>query len=188
MQSEMHAHDAHDRPGINQLGLWLFFLSETMIFIILLTARFSLTGAERPADLNQTLGFILTLVLLASSISAYRAETAIRFGDRRLFLQSLLDYHRSGSWSFWPAWWGLEWREAGHMGIVPQSGYGIAFFSMTGMHALHVLSGIVLLAVIYLNGRRVEPIRRRATGASRRASSTGISSTWCGCSSTRRST
>jgi cytochrome c oxidase subunit III len=153
MQSDMQIHDLHDRAGINQLGLWLFFLSETMIFVILLTARFSLTGAGRPAGLNQALGFILTLVLLASSISAYRAETAIRFGDRRLFLQSLLLTIGMGL-LFLAGVVGLEWREAGHMGIVPQSGYGIAFFSMTGMHALHVLSGITLLIVIYFNGRR----------------------------------
>ena len=48
----------------------------------------------------------------------------------------------------------MEWREAPHMGIVPQSGYGIAFYSMTGMHAFHVLSGVVLLGLVYLNGRR----------------------------------
>ena len=153
MQTEITSHVQHDRKAINQLGLWLFFLSETIIFVILLTTRFALLGVTRPAELNQTLGFVLTVVLLASSISAYRAETGIAEGDRRLFLRNLLLTMALGT-LFLVGVVGLEWREAGHMGIVPHSGYGIAFFSMTGMHALHVLSGIALLAVIYFNGRR----------------------------------
>ncbi len=157
MSTEMATHaqqqTAHNRLTINRLGLWLFFLSESMIFVILLTVRFYLLETSRPEELNQTLGLILTTILLLSSLTAYRAETAIAHGDRPRFLRNLLMTILMGV-IFLAGVVGLEWREAPHLGIVPQSGYGIAFFSMTGMHALHVLSGVLLLGMIYLNGRR----------------------------------
>jgi cytochrome c oxidase subunit 3 len=124
-----------------------------MIFLILLMTRFYLLGASRPEELNQTLGFLVTVVLLLSSLTAYRSEVAIAHGDRPRFLRNLLLTIVMGT-IFLLVVVLVEWREAGHMGIVPQSDYGIAFFSMTGMHAFHVLTGILLLLVIYFNGRR----------------------------------
>lgn len=153
MSTEAMTQSRHGRLVTNRLGLWLFFLSESMIFLILLTTRFYLLGASRPEGLNQGLGLILTIVLLLSSLTAYSSETAIAHGDRDLFLRSLLVTILMGT-VFLVGVVGFEWREASHMGIFPQSGYGIAFFSMTGMHALHVLSGVLLLGVIYVNGRR----------------------------------
>ena len=50
----------------NRLGLWLFFVSEAFLFIGLLAARFYLWGDTRP-DLDQNLGIIVTVILLASS-------------------------------------------------------------------------------------------------------------------------
>jgi cytochrome c oxidase subunit 3 len=153
MNTEAMTHSRHDRLITNRLGLWLFFLSESMIFLILLTTRFYLLGAFRPEGLNQGLGLILTTVLLVSSLTAYSAETAIAHGDRPRFLRYLLVTMLMGI-VFLVGVVGFEWREALHMGIIPQSGYGIAYFSMTGMHALHVLSGVFLLGAIYVNGRR----------------------------------
>lgn len=153
MSAISQPHTKPNRLALKRLGLWLFFLSESMIFIILLTTRFFLLGATRPLELNQGLGLLLTSVLLASSFTAYTAETAIRHGDQRTFLRGLLLTILLGL-VFLGGVVGIEWREAGHMGIVPQSGYGIAFFSMTGMHALHVFSGIVVLAAVYYKGRR----------------------------------
>jgi len=48
----------------------------------------------------------------------------------------------------------LPWQ---HGGIVlrPAGGvFGSVFFMMTGMHALHVLSGVIFIAVIWLKGRK----------------------------------
>ncbi|MGD9099706.1 MAG: cytochrome c oxidase subunit 3 [Anaerolineae bacterium] len=143
----------HDPLELNRLGLWLFFLSESMMFIVLLMTRFFLLGASRPEDMNQTLGLIVTAVLLLSSLTAYRSEVAMAHGDRTNFLRHLMLTIVLGT-VFLLVVVLVEWREAAHMGIVPQSGYGIAFFSMTGLHAFHVLTGILLLLGIYLNGRR----------------------------------
>ena len=144
---------SHDSLPLNRLGLWLFFASESMIFAALLTTRFVLLGTSRPEGLNQALGLGLTAVLLLSSVSAYSAEASIAQGKRTAFLLYLVATIVLGT-VFLVGVVGFEWREAAAMGISYQSGYGIAYFSMTGMHALHVLSGIVLLGLVLLNGRR----------------------------------
>ncbi len=143
----------YDRLSLNRLGLWLFFISESMIFMILLATRFYLLGTYRPPELNQKLGLVITVILLLSSLTAYRAETSIAHGDRRGFLRNLLSTIVLGT-VFLLGVVLVEWPEAPHLGIVPQEGFGIAFFSMTGMHAFHVLTGVLLLLVVYLNGRR----------------------------------
>ncbi len=153
MSTVAGTHTQVDRLSVNRLGLWLFFLSESMIFLILLATRFYLLGGSRPEELSQALGLVVTIVLLASSLTAYRAETSIAHGDRPAFLNNLLFTILLGV-LFLVGVVGFEWREATHMGIVPQSGYGIAYFSMTGMHAFHVLTGVILLLFVYLNGRR----------------------------------
>jgi cytochrome c oxidase subunit 3 len=153
METTTKLHARQDRLSLYRLGLWMFFLSESMIFLILLATRFYLLGATRPLDLNQGLGLLLTSILLLSSMTAYQAETAIAHGDQKRFQRNLLLTILMGL-IFLIGVVGIEWREAPHMGIVPQSGYGIAFYSMTGMHALHVFSGVVVLAAVYFKGRR----------------------------------
>ncbi len=153
MSTKAVGHLVYDRLGLNRLGLWLFFLSETMIFLILLITRFYLFGTYRPEELNQALGLAITVILLLSSLTAYRAESAMAHGDREGFLWNMLYTIVLGT-LFLAAVVGFEWREAPHIGIVPQEGFGIAFFSMTGMHAFHVLTGIILLLVVFLNGLR----------------------------------
>ena len=132
----------------NRLGLWLFFVSEAFLFIGLLAARFYLWGNTRP-DLDQNLGIIVTVILLISSFYMNRAETAMVHGDRQTFLTSLLVTAGLGV-VFLVGVVGFEWQ--GH--IRPQDGaFGAVLYGMTGMHALHVLSGIVFILIVWNNGR-----------------------------------
>lgn len=157
----MTAHSAaHPAPrfnklALNRLGLWLFMLSETMIFIILLAVRFVLFGAGKPEgiEVDQFLGLVITIILLASSISAYRAETAMAHGDRKAFERNMLLTILMGT-VFLLAVVAWEWPLAPHHGLKLTEGFGIAFFAMTGMHAFHVLTGVALLVIVYLNARR----------------------------------
>ena len=133
----------------NRLGLWLFFVSEAFLFGGLLVARFYLWGNTRP-DLDQRLGLIVTSVLLLSSFFMNRAEAAIAHDDRRTFLVSLLVTAGLGV-AFLVGVVGFEWQ--GH--IRPTDGaYGAVLYGMTGMHALHVLSGVIFILIIFFNGRR----------------------------------
>lgn len=133
----------------NRIGLWLFFVSEAFMFTGLLASRFYLWGNSRP-DLNQTLGLIVTSVLLLSSFFMNRAETAIAHDDRKTFLRSMLITAALGV-AFLVGVVVFEWQ--GH--IKPWDGvYGAVLFGMTGLHALHVFSGVVLILIVWNLGRK----------------------------------
>lgn len=147
----------------NRLGLWLFCISEIFLFLALLAARFYLWGGERP-ELSQGLGLITTTVLLISSFFVYRGETAMEHGDRKTFLNSFMIAAVFGLIFFvgvvileWNVFglelnlFGIEWF--GH--LKPTDGvFGGVFYAMTGMHALHVLSGLVLIYIVWNLGRK----------------------------------
>lgn len=133
----------------NRLGLWLFCFSEVFLFGALLGARFYLWGNTRP-DLDQELGLATTSVLLISSFFMARAEAAVGHNDRKTFMSGLLITAALGI-LFLVGVVGLEWN--GHLG--PDDGiYGAIFFLMTGIHALHVLSGVIFIMIVWNNGRR----------------------------------
>jgi cytochrome c oxidase subunit 3 len=139
------SHYSYNRFAINTVGLWLFFLSETFLFGGLLTARFYLAGTDRPEHLDQQLGLIITSILLASSATAYTAEVAMSKGYRGWAALSVLLTMVLGLIFFGGVV--LEWSTAEFSQGEP---YGTAFFSMTGLHASHVLSGVVILGLLLL--------------------------------------
>jgi cytochrome c oxidase subunit 3 len=152
MSSAVHHPPArYNRLFIDRLGYWFFLSSESLLFLGLLGSRFYLQGTQRPEALSQELGLLITTILLISSLTAYRAETAIRHGDQRVFLRNVLATLALGA--VFLAGVAYEWSQA-FVHFPPQTGFGTVFFSMTGMHAFHVLSGLFLLLILYRNGRR----------------------------------
>jgi cytochrome c oxidase subunit 3 len=138
------------KTATNRLGLWLFILSDSFVFLGLLVSRFYLLGDTRP-HLDQTLGLIVTAVLLISSFSMNRAETAIAHGDHKTFLRGTLVTLILGI-GFLMGVVGVEWQLAP---FGPGDGVeGAIFYMMTGMHAFHVLTGIIFLLIVYRNGRK----------------------------------
>jgi cytochrome c oxidase subunit III len=138
-------HQAHNRIAINTVGLWLFFLSETFLFAALLAGRFYLAGTDRPEGLNQLLGLGITSILLLSSATAYSAEVAISKGYHGWAQICVLLTIVLGLVFFGGVV--VEWSTAEfNQGEV----YGTAFFSMTGLHASHVLSGVAILFLVQL--------------------------------------
>lgn len=136
--------------GTNRLGLWLFLVSDAFFFAGLLVSRFYLMGYTRP-HLDQTLGLIVTAVLLISSFFMNRAETAMAHGDQKTFLQGTLITLVLGV-GFLVGVVGVEWQLAP---FGPNDGaHGALFYMMTGMHAFHVLTGVIFLAIVYNNGRK----------------------------------
>lgn len=143
-------HPTHDRLHINRVGLWLFLLSESFLFGALISSRYFLQGLHRPEEVNQVLGLAITAVLLASSLTAYRGETAAAHGDHRGFLRNILATIALGG--LFLVGVGIEWWEA-YRHFPPHTGYGSVFFTMTSIHATHVLSGVLLLGLVYRMGR-----------------------------------
>lgn len=155
----------------NRMGFWLFFLSETFIFGGLLVARFFLWGNTRPSMEDTVIGpialhyqiipLIITAVLLLSSFFMNRAEVAIANDDRKTFSRSILMttllglIFLLGVIFFEWGWKTVDGQFVLGRHIGPTDGvFGAVLYAMTGMHALHVLSGLILLALVWNLGRK----------------------------------
>lgn len=143
-------HSAEWKLSTNRLGLWLFILSDAFLFSGLFVTRFNLLGLIRP-DLNQYLGLLVTAVLLVSSFFMNRAETQMSQGNQKGFLVSTAITMLLGI-GFLAGVIGVEWRDAPFS--AGDSAASAVFFMMTGMHAFHVLTGVIFLGIILNNGRR----------------------------------
>jgi len=145
-----HGNAAHQRET-NRLGLWLFIFSETFLFSALLSSRYYLQGLARPHELNQLLGLGITVALLLSSLSAYRAEMCAAHGNQKGFEHNLLFTVAMGV--LFLAGVTIEWYEAAHY-FPPKTGFGTIFSTTTGIHAFHVITGLIALLVVYGMGRK----------------------------------
>jgi cytochrome c oxidase subunit 3 len=106
-------------------------------------------GLETPEDVNQTLGLALTVLLLASSLTAYRAEAAAAHGSMARYRWNMVATIVMGV--IFIGGVGFEWYEA-FKHFPPSTGYGTVLFTLTGIDATHVLSGLLLLALVYRHG------------------------------------
>src|SRR5512146_1295399 len=134
-----------------KIGMWLFLLSDSLTFGALLFAytygRISTPGWPTPfhsgSIINAT---IMTGVLLSSSLTMVLAVHASSLGERKQTIMWLLATMLCGI-----AFVGLHLRE--WMGLIgegmtvghnpwgaPQ--FGGTFFTLTGMHMLHVTIGV----------------------------------------------
>ena len=151
-----HVDHAKEQLRHNRLGLWLFFISEAFLFGGLLTVRFYLWGEHRP-ELDQFIGLLVTGVLLVSSLSMNLAETAMEHGDRRTFSIGMIVTAILGTIFLFGVMifeWGLfPFIYEGHL-TPGQDVYGAVVFAMTGMHALHVISGVIFILIVWNNGRK----------------------------------
>lgn len=138
------------RTATSRLGLWLFLASDSFVFGGLLVSRFYLLGLHRP-ELSQLLGLVVTAVLLVSSFFMNRAEVQISRGNRRGFITNIIVTMALGI-LFLAGVVGVEWQ------IAPfgpgDSAAAAVFYMMTGMHAFHVLTGVIFLAIVLRNGLR----------------------------------
>jgi cytochrome c oxidase subunit 3 len=146
------------KTGTMRLGLWFFLLSDGFVFAGLLAMRINLLGYTRP-PLNQFLGLVVTAVLLISSFFMNRGETAMAHGDKKAFMNNTAITFVLGL-IFLLGVVMVEWRLAGEEGLVASFGnpadgpLGGVFYMMTGMHAFHVLTGLIFLAVVWNNARK----------------------------------
>jgi cytochrome c oxidase subunit 3 len=156
------------KTGTNRIGLWLFLVSDLFVFGGLMVMRINLLGLTHP-NLNQNLGLFVTAVLLISSFFMNRGETLLANGDRKGFLNNIMITFVLGL-GFLLGVVLIEWHAVpaiaesvlhffgepeGVTPLKPSSGApGAVFFMMTGMHAFHVLTGLIFLAVVWNNGRK----------------------------------
>ncbi len=137
-------------PG--KVGVWWFLASEIMVFGGLITSYivFRLGGpgwAEASHHLSVPLASINTLVLLTSSYTIVRAFVAAEGGDVRA-LRMYLGLTILGGLIFLGIK-AVEYTTEIRAGFTPAAGIFWSFYyTMTGLHALHVLGGVVVNGVV----------------------------------------
>jgi heme/copper-type cytochrome/quinol oxidase subunit 3 len=153
-------------PG--KIGMWWFLASEIMVFggLIVSFVVFRLGGngwSAETAHLQATIGVVNTLVLLTSSLTVVQAFAAAEAGaprTARLFLGLTL----LGGLLFL----GLkatEYTTEIRAGFTPAGGIFWSFYyAMTGLHALHVLAGVAVNAVLFASARLRTPDRLELAG------------------------
>jgi cytochrome c oxidase subunit 3 len=156
--SDGDEHSYHYKTGTNRIGLWLFLLSDGFVFAGLMVMRINLLGLTRP-HLNQMLGLAVTAVLLISSFFMNRGETLMAKGDKKGFMNNTLITFILGL-GFLLGVVLVEWRLAAEEGLIASFGntttgpLGGVFYMMTGMHAFHVFTGLIFLAIVWNNARK----------------------------------
>ena len=142
-----------------KLGVWLFLSSEVMLFAALFSSYILLRvgSTEWPhgwQELNVPLGAVNTIVLIASSVTMVMAWASLKmhdFGKFRLYLgltilaavlflvNKYFEYAAHLSTGEGP------WR----------STFLAIYFTMTGLHALHIVGGIVVNSYLWGPGAKM---------------------------------
>jgi len=150
--------------------MWLFIVSDAVTFGAFLFAygylRLGSPDWVRPFESNSVVNVIaMTIVLITSSLTMLGAADAAKAGDRKKAMRFL--YSTMALGAVFSLLHIREWVELIHRGITVSSGlFGQTFFTITGLHLLHVISGVIALLVIgskYSRGR-LTPSHVETTG------------------------
>jgi cytochrome c oxidase subunit 3 len=142
--------------------MWLFLFTEVLLFggLFILYAVYR---SEHPAEfhhgageLDKLMGTLNTLILLTSSMTIAIAIAAVQLGKRGLAIALSWVTVACGGWFMVNKY--FEWGAKISHGIYPNSEYVLSlphgetlfyglYFTMTGLHGLHVVIGMVVIAV-----------------------------------------
>ncbi|MGH7495765.1 MAG: cytochrome c oxidase subunit 3 family protein [bacterium] len=168
-----HSHVAHhfdtaeQQFEATQLGMWTFLVTEVMFFgglfggYTVYRSLYPEAFAEASRLLDYRLGAINTAVLICSSLSMVLAVRAAQLGQRRALIVYLIVTIILGSVFLGNK--AIEYSHKFHEHLVPGPQFGPEpplanpqhaqlffsfYFAMTGLHALHMIIGIGILAVL----------------------------------------
>ncbi len=169
MSSQASAHEEPRDDFGAKLGMWLFLVTEMILFGGLFIG-YSYMRSKYPAEfhhagseLNATIGILNTLVMLTSSLTVVLAIVSLQRGEKgktvaflgaTLLLAALFLMDK-----------GIEWRgeigrglypDAPHLATLPpgeQVFFGL-YYTMTGLHGLHVLAGMGVLGWVLMRVAR----------------------------------
>lgn len=176
MEQIIH-HDEHYDPEASKIGMWLFIFTELLLFgglfIIYSVYRYLNPEAFHLAaeELDTTIGAINTIILLISSMTVAMGTSAIQNKNIKL-TQTLLAITVILAIAFLVNKY-FEWNAKFGHGIFPGSEhmkndlsqgevlfFGL-YFVMTGLHALHIIIGMIfiLFVMVYIKRGKVHPER-----------------------------
>ncbi len=149
-----------------KFGIWLFLASEVMLFGALFSSYVLLrVGAEvwprGETILNVWMAFINTVILISSSVTMVLAWAALKENNLkkgRLLLMATF-FLASG---FLVVKY-FEYTEKFAHGLSPATNTFLAiYFTLTGLHGLHVIGGMIVMAYLFGPGAKmwhVTPVR-----------------------------
>jgi cytochrome c oxidase subunit 3 len=165
MSEAILGHETHRDDFGSKLGMWLFLVTEILLFSGLFIT-YSYLRAKYPADfhhagglLDVRIGVANTFILLTSSLTMVLSLVAIQRNDRMKSLLFLGTTILLGAAFLTNK--GLEWSAKIHHGIYPNSPhlgtfppgeqvfFGL-YYTMTGLHGIHVVAGIGVLTWIFV--------------------------------------
>jgi cytochrome c oxidase subunit 3 len=147
----------------SKLGMWLFLFTEILLFgglfLVYSVYRYAHSGDfhEAAKELDTVIGAVNTVILLTSSLSMAVSISALQRDEKKTSVATLAVTILLGLAFLVNKY--FEWSAKFHHGLYPDSpellerGHGqILFYGlyyvMTGLHGLHVVGGVVLLAVM----------------------------------------
>lgn len=136
-------------------GFWIFLMSDAVVFALLFAVYGTMLGATAggpgPADeFKIGSAFVETLILLTSSFTFGMASIALKrdYRVRRLVLWLL------ATLVLGLGFLSMETNDfvtmVSHGATADRSGFLSAFFVLVGMHGLHVTTGVLWIAVLFL--------------------------------------
>ena len=159
-----------------KIGMWLFLATEVLLFgglfvgFGLMQSRYPREFVEAHEHLQRSLGALNTVVLLFSSWTMVMGVQAAQKSEKKKLVVFLIltilcacifltvkyfEYSHKFEEGLLPGHW------YSHKGDLIPSSHGYAtffsfYFMMTGLHGIHILVGIFLLAWIAVRGNRGE--------------------------------
>lgn len=149
--------DAWKLPSPRKVGIACLIVTESALFTIFVVAYLFYMGKSLQGPYpNEVLEFpwLGSIALIGSSFTILAAERFLANGNRKGFL----------------VWWGITMalgayflfftgREWVHLifdkGLTLQTNtFGTTFYSLVGLHASHVIIGLVLLSAVFIAGLR----------------------------------
>lgn len=142
-----------------KLGMWVFLASEIMLFgafissYVVLRMGSPLFGVPSEEILGRPLATLNTFILITSSITMVLALAAIQRDNINRFsiyliATMLLGLGFLGVKAF-------EYQHKIHEGLTLSSSlFGSFYYTLTGLHALHMIGGLIFNLYILINGRR----------------------------------
>lgn len=165
MSSDNSLHDQmiHFDPYGKKLGMWLFLFTEFLLFggLFVVYAVYRSMNPEAfhngSAELDLTVGAINTVFLLTSSLTVALSITAIQKGNTKLSINLIMITILFALAFMFNKYY--EWTMKFEHGLFPgmdhfnelsagEAQFFNLYFLMTGLHAIHVIVGAILLLIV----------------------------------------
>jgi len=157
------SHTEHRDDEASKMGMWIFIFTELLLFgglflvYAVFRAQHSYDFHIAAMELNAFIGTANTVILLISSMTVAMAISATQMGNYKLTVRLLLLTLFLAAFFMVNKY--FEWSGKIHHGLYPGSEHMLSlshgqllffglYFATTGLHALHVFVGMLILTIM----------------------------------------